>query len=58
MEATVVENNETKNKSESKKESDGIKNVGSFKRGHPYLVSRNVATSETRETNSGCGCHD
>ena len=55
MEATVIENSESKIQSESEGKSKckpppgGIKKVGGF---HSYCGSRNATTSETRQTNS------
>ena len=57
MEVTVIENSESKIKSESEVKSKrkpppgGIKTVRRFKRGHPYWGPQNAATSETRQTN-------
>ena len=53
MEETVNENSERGSESKCKPPAGGIKNVRGFKRGHAYLESRNAATSETREKNSG-----
>ena len=58
MEATVIENNESKIQSESEGKSKcrappaGIKKVGGFKCGHSYCGSRNATASETRQTNN------
>ena len=49
MEETVNENSERGSDSNHKPPAGGIKNVRGFKRGHPYLESRNAATSETHE---------
>ena len=46
MEETVNENSELGSESNHKPSAGGIKNVQGFKRGHPYLESRNAATSE------------
>ena len=57
MEATVIENSESKIKSESEVKSKrkpppgGIKKVRRFKHGHPYWGPQNAATSKTRQTN-------
>ena len=53
LEETVNENSECGSESNRKPPAGGIKNVRGIKRGHPYLKSRNAATSETREKNSG-----
>ena len=56
MEATVIENSESKIKSEVKSKHKsppgGIKKVCRFKRGHPYWGPQKAATSETRQMNS------
>ena len=52
METTVNENSERRSESERKPPAGGIKNVQGFKRGHPYLESRNATTSETRDKNN------
>ena len=58
MEATVIENSESKIQSDSEGKSKcrpppgGIKKVGGFKCGHSYCGSRNATASETRQTNS------
>ena len=49
MEETVNEDSERGSESKRKPPDGGIKNVRGFKRGHPYLESRNTATSATRE---------
>ena len=53
MEETVNENSERGSESKCKPPAGEIKNVRGFKCGHAYLKSRNAATSETREKNSG-----
>ena len=49
MEETVNENSEHGSESNRKPSAGGIKNVQGFKHGHPYLESRNAATSEIRK---------
>ena len=59
MDETVNENSERGSESKHKSPAGGIKNVRGFKRDHPYLESRNAATSETREKKTAvCGCED
>ena len=58
MEETVNENSERGSESKRKPPAGGIKNVRGFKRGHPYLESRNAATPETCEKTAACGCED
>ena len=49
MEEIVNENSELGSESNCKPSAGGIKDVQGFKRGHPYLESRNAATSEIRK---------
>ena len=49
MEETVNENSEHGSESNRKPSAGGIKNVQGLKCGHPYLESRNAATSEIRK---------
>ena len=59
MEEAVNENSEHGSESNRKPSADGIKNVKGFKRGHPYVESRNAATSEIRKKKTAaCGCED